>query len=722
MYIDSSAEASGRFALNAANADSADKLNTSAGSSTKPVYFLNGKPVALSSTIGANNKPVFLSSGSITASNATIGANNKPVYMNGGVITASTQTIGSAALPVYMNGGTITACAAGSIFSGLSWTNGTTAGPVISITVAGQGRTSTIPSASNEVSGVVTTGEQVIAGAKTFSGAMTVNSTIKAAGTITAPAFSGALSGNATTATTATKLGSTTIGGTAKPIYLKDGVATACSSNVGSASLPVYMSGGTITACTAGSVFSNLSWGGGTSAGPYVSITVAGQNRTSTIPSASSSASGVVTTGAQTFAGAKTFSGVLTASSSVTISGALTASGRTTANGQISVPSVGGNWISGMTLTNASVAITTTNSKGSYHPLLAVKTYNSHVANIGAYVDQIGFYGFKNDRTENGVDHSFTFNVSSGAVTSTGTVTAPTFSGTLNGNAATASKWQTTRTLKWTGDATGSMSVNGSADASASLTLVSSGVTAGSYGPSANASPGVSGTFSVPYFTVDSKGRITAASTKTITMPTDTKVTNTKNNTTKAYITGTTSSSTNTGEQIFDTGVYLSTTAGNLVATTFTGALNGNATTATTATKLGSSTVGGAAKPIYLNAGVATACSSTVGSASLPVYMSSGTITSCTASSLFSSLYWSGGTSYGPVVSMTVAGQNRTATIPSASASASGAVTTGSQTFAGSKTFNAQALFGGGLKIGSSSDGATITYDGSTDTLTITFP
>ena len=60
---------------------------------------------------------------------------------------------------------------------------------------------------------------------------------------------------------------------------------------------------------------------------------------------------------------------------------------------------------------------------------------------------------------------------------------------------------------------------------------------------------------------------------------TDTKVTNTLSTTTKAYITGTTSSSTNTGTQVFDTGVYLDTTAGTLTATTFKGALSGNATT-----------------------------------------------------------------------------------------------------------------------------------------------
>lgn len=67
----------------------------------------------------------------------------------------------------------------------------------------------------------------------------------------------------------------------------------------------------------------------------------------------------------------------------------------------------------------------------------------------------------------------------------------------------------------------------------------------------------------------------------------------------------------------------------NILANSFTGSLIGNATTATTATKLGSSTIGGTAKPIYLSSGTATACSATVGSSTVPVYMSSGTITQC---------------------------------------------------------------------------------------------
>lgn len=51
----------------------------------------------------------------------------------------------------------------------------------------------------------------------------------------------------------------------------------------------------------------------------------------------------------------------------------------------------------------------------------------------------------------------------------------------------------------------------------------------------------------------------------------------------------------------------------NVTATTFVGALSGNATTATTATKLGSSTVGGATQPVYINSGTATACTYTLG-------------------------------------------------------------------------------------------------------------
>lgn len=87
------------------------------------------------------------------------------------------------------------------------------------------------------------------------------------------------ITGNATTATTASKLGSTTIGGSAKPIYLSSGTPTACSATIGSATVPVYMNAGTITQCSTtlgvsitgnAATATNATQLGGTAASSYV--------------------------------------------------------------------------------------------------------------------------------------------------------------------------------------------------------------------------------------------------------------------------------------------------------------------------------------------------------------------------------------------------------------------------------------------------------------------
>ncbi len=110
--------------------------------------------------------------------------------------------------------------------------------------------------------------------------------------------------------------------------------------------------------------------------------------------------------------------------------------------------------------------------------------------------------------------------------------------GALTGNASTATAFSSNATVTLTGDATGT-SAGSTKSWSVPVTLANSGVTAGSYGPSANASPAHSGTFSVPYITVDAKGRVTSASTKTITLPasgnTDAKVTQTATTTNANY-------------------------------------------------------------------------------------------------------------------------------------------------------------------------------------------
>ena len=73
-----------------------------------------------------------------------------------------------------------------------------------------------------------------------------------------------------------------------------------------------------------------------------------------------------------------------------------------------------------------------------------------------------------------------------------------------------------------TGNGSGLTNLNASNISSGTLSadrLDTSGAAAGSYGPSANATPAYGATFNVPYITVDNKGRVTKAETKTVKIP-----------------------------------------------------------------------------------------------------------------------------------------------------------------------------------------------------------
>ena len=88
-----------------------------------------------------------------------------------------------------------------------------------------------------------------------------------------------------------------------------------------------------------------------------------------------------------------------------------------------------------------------------------------------------------------------------------GNFTAATITANVTGNATTATQWKTARTLGVSGDATGTMSVNGTSDQNISLVLANTAVTAGTYG----------GATQIPTFAVDAKGRLTSAGNVAVT-------------------------------------------------------------------------------------------------------------------------------------------------------------------------------------------------------------
>jgi len=137
---------------------------------------------------------------------------------------------------------------------------------------------------------------------------------------------------------------------------------------------------------------------------------------------------------------------------------------------------------------------------------------------------------------------------------SAGMITAD-LTGAVTGNASSASKWTTPRNITLTGDSTGTVNIDGTADVSFATTLATTGVTAGTY----------------TKVTVDAKGRVTVGSTLAASdIPNLDAAKIASGTLANARTTGTSASTANT--------LVLRDTSGNFSANTITANLSGNVT------------------------------------------------------------------------------------------------------------------------------------------------
>ena len=155
------------------------------------------------------------------------------------------------------------------------------------------------------------------------------------------------------------------------------------------------------------------------------------------------------------------------------------------------------------TLVNQNVS-----SSNDTYPILLTPTANAS-SNQGAKT-AIFASGVKVNPSTNTISATFSGNLTGDV---TGNVSGS--SGSCSGNASTATEFSSNADVTLTGDVTGTASSK--KGWSIAATLANSGVTQGTYGPSADVTGSNGTTISVPEITVDAKGRITSITNRTYT-------------------------------------------------------------------------------------------------------------------------------------------------------------------------------------------------------------
>lgn len=140
-----------------------------------------------------------------------------------------------------------------------------------------------------------------------------------------------------------------------------------------------------------------------------------------------------------------------------------------TVTGQIKKAGTSTSWYTGR---DVAMIRTTSCADTAYNPLWSAKSYQGSWE-CGPYIGNTLHFSYITDTNYSKKNNAQTADIQ---FTTAGAVIANTFQGALSGNASTATKLQTARTIALSGDVTGSASFNGSANATISAQIAANAV------------------------------------------------------------------------------------------------------------------------------------------------------------------------------------------------------------------------------------------------------